>query len=137
MTDRTRRATLAAVGTVAAASLAGCADAVLPGGDENDPEPADRTGEERVTVAVGADAGFVFAPANLVVDAGATVVWEWTGAGGAHNVVEKSGVFESELTGEEGHTFEHAFAEAGVFEYVCTPHQTRGMEGRIEVVEGD
>ncbi|WP_123624090.1 halocyanin domain-containing protein [Halorubrum sp. CSM-61] len=135
MTDRTRREALAAATALAAASLAGCADAVIPGGEEDNPEPTDRTGEERVTVAVGADAGFAFAPANLVVDAGTTVVWEWTGAGGAHNVVDRGGAFESELTGEEGHVFEHAFGEAGVFEYVCTPHQTRGMEGRIEVVE--
>jgi halocyanin-like protein len=132
MTDRTRREALAGVGTVAAAALAGCAGAVLPGGDEGgEPEPTDRTGEERVTVAAGADAGFAFGPANLVVDAGTTVVWEWTGAGGAHNVVDKGGAFESDLTGEEGYTFEHAFGEPGVFEYVCTPHQTRGMEGRI------
>ena len=68
-----------------------------------------------MTAAVGADAGFAFAPASLIVDAGTTVVWEWTGAGGAHNVVEKGGAFE----------------------YVCTPHWTRGMEGTIEVVEGD
>ncbi|WP_200531536.1 halocyanin domain-containing protein [Halorubrum sp. LN27] len=136
MIDRTRREALAGVGTVAAAALAGCADAVVPGGDEEgEPDPIDRTGEERVTVAVGADAGFAFAPANLVVDAGTTVRWEWTGAGGAHNVVDKGGAFESELTGEEGHAFKHAFAESGAFEYVCTPHQTRGMEGRIEVVE--
>ncbi|EMA63355.1 halocyanin domain-containing protein [Halorubrum lipolyticum] len=136
MTDRTRREALAGAGAVAAAALAGCVDAVVPGGDEEgEPEPTDRTGEERVTVAVGADAGFAFAPANVVVDPGTTVVWEWTGAGGAHNVIDEGGAFESDLTGEEGHVFEHAFPEAGVFEYVCTPHQTRGMEGRIEVAE--
>jgi len=136
MTDRTRRGALAGAGAVAAAALAGCIGAVVPGGDEEgDPEPIDRTGEGRVTVAVGADAGFAFAPANLVVDAGTTVVWEWTGAGGVHNVIDRGGAFESELTSEGGHTFEHAFADPGVFEYVCTPHQTRGMEGTVEVVE--
>ncbi|EMA56951.1 halocyanin domain-containing protein [Halorubrum kocurii] len=136
VTDSTRRAALAGTGIVAAAALAGCLDAAVPGGNEgSDPEPVDRTGEEAVTVAVGADAGFAFAPANVVVTAGTTVVWEWTGAGGAHNVVGTDGAFESALTGEEGHTFEHDFDEAGVFEYVCTPHQTRGMEGTIEVVE--
>jgi len=137
MTDRTRREALAGAGAVAVAALAGCADAVIPGGDEgSDPEPVDRTDEEQVTVAVGADAGFAFAPANLIVDTGTTVVWEWTGAGGAHNnVVDRGGAFESELTGEEGYTFEYTFTDSGVVEYVCTPHQTRGMEGTIEVVE--
>ncbi|PHQ37640.1 halocyanin domain protein [Halorubrum persicum] len=136
MTDRTRREALAAATAVATASLAGCADAVIPGGEEEtDPEPVDRTGSDRVTVTVGADAGFAFAPAHVVVESGTTVVWEWTGAGGAHNVVDRDGAFGSELISEQGHTFEHAFAEAGVFEYVCTPHQTRGMAGVVEVVE--
>jgi halocyanin-like protein len=135
MTDRTRRAALAGTGTVAVAALAGCLGAVVPGGDEGAPEAIDRTGEERVTVAVGAETGFAFAPAHVVVDAGTTVVWEWTGAGGVHNVIDRGGAFESDLTGEEGHAFEHAFPDPGVFEYVCTPHQTRGMEGTVEVVE--
>ena len=65
MTDRTRREALAGAGAVAVAALAGCVDAVIPGGDEgSDPKPIDRTGEEQVTVAVGADAGFVFAPGD-------------------------------------------------------------------------
>jgi len=42
MTDRARREALAAANAVAAASLAGCADAVLPGGEEGDPEPTER-----------------------------------------------------------------------------------------------
>jgi len=136
MTDRTRReARWSREPSPSSRALAGCADAVIPGGDEgSDPEPVDRTDEEQVTVAVGADARFAFAPANLIVDTGTTVVWEWewTGRGGAHNVVD--GAFESELTGEEGYTFEYTFTDSGVVEYVCTPHQTR-MEGTIEVVE--
>jgi len=136
MTDRTRREALAGAAALAAASLAGCADAVVPGSDEDgDEEPIDRTGEKTVSVSVGADIGFDFAPANVVVDAGTTVIWEWTGAGGGHNVVDTEGAFESELVAEEGHTFEHAFAESGTYTYVCTPHQTRGMVGSVEVVE--
>jgi len=136
MTDRTRREALSGAAALAAASLAGCVDAVVPGGDEDrDQGPIDRTGAGTVSVSVGADIGFDFAPAHIVVDAGTTVVWEWTGAGGGHNVVDTEGAFESELVAEEGHTFEHAFAEPGVFDYVCTPHQTRGMVGTVEVVE--
>jgi len=136
MTDRTRREALAVAGSLAAASIAGCVDAVVPGsGEDGAQEPIDRTGEETVGVSVGAGAGFEFAPANVVVDVGTTVVWEWTGAGGGHNVVDTEGTFESELVAEEGHTFEHAFAEPGLFEYVCTPHQTRGMVGTVDVVE--
>lgn len=140
MTDRTRRSLLAAVGAVSAAALAGCADVILPGGgdaggDGTDAEPSDRTGEDVVDVAVGGDDGLSFVPANVVVNAGTTVVWEWTGVGGTHDVVAKNGAFGSGLTGTEGHTFEHAFEDPGVYEYVCTPHQTRGMVGSVEVVE--
>ena len=134
MTDRTRRDVLASTGVASAIALAGCVDATLPDGGTND-EQIDRTGRETVTVAVGADSGFVFAPANVTVDPGTTIVWEWTGDGGGHNVVETEKVFESELTNEAGHTFEHMFDDAGLFEYVCTPHQTQGMVGSVEVVE--
>ena len=141
MTDSSRRALLAA-GSATLAALAGCAGAVLPdGGDRENPaeQRVDRTGEATVSVAVGADGGFSFAPAHVRVDAGTTVVWEWTGYGGGHNVYAVDGSFESELVIEEGHTFEREFETPGTYEYVCTPHQTRGMRGSVEVVspEGD
>lgn len=135
MNGRTRRELLAAVGAASVAGLAGCTGALLPGGD--DAETVDRTAEETVSVAVGADGGFSFAPAAVRVDVGATVVWEWTDVGGSHNVVDRGGAFDSGLAAAEGHTFEHRFTEPGTYEYVCTPHQTRDMEGVIEVVEPD
>jgi len=133
MTERTRREALASAGAAIAAALAGCGDAELSGG--GDEERVDRTGEETVDVVVGSDGGFGFDPANVVVDVGTAVRWEWNGEGGGHNVVAVDGAFESELTDEAGFTFEHAFDEPGTFEYVCTPHQTRGMVGVVEVVE--
>jgi len=136
MTDHSRREALAATGAFAVTGLAGCVDALVPGGgEEGSSEPVDRTGEERVTVAVGAGSGFAFAPATVVVDVGTEVRWEWTGAGGVHNVIDRGGAFESGLTAEAGHVFAHTFAEPGRFEYVCTPHQTRGMVGTVDVVE--
>ena len=135
MNKRTRRELLAAVGAASTAGLAGCAGALLPGGDEDETETVDRTGEERVSVAVGADGGFSFAPAAIRVDVGTTVVWEWTGVGGSHNVVDRGGAFESGLAAAEGHAFEHEFGSADTYAYVCTPHQTRDMEGTVDVVE--
>ena len=135
MNARTRRELLAAVGAVGASGLAGCTGTLLPGGDGNAPETVDATGEERVAVAVGAAGGFSFAPAALRIDVGTTVVWEWTGVGGSHNVIDRGGAFESGLAAAEGHTFEHEFSTPGTYEYVCTPHQTRDMEGTVEVVE--
>jgi len=132
MSDRTRREALASAGVVITAALAGCGGSGSPGGDE---QRVDRTGADTVDVVVGSDGGFGFDPANVVVDVGATVRWEWNGEGGGHNVVEVDGAFESELTDEAGFTFEHVFDESGTFEYVCTPHQTQGMVGVVEVVE--
>ncbi|WP_418284626.1 halocyanin domain-containing protein [Halorubrum sp. DTA46] len=135
MTDRTRRDVLAAGGVAATVLLAGCGDSSgLPGGGP-DSEPVDGTGEETVDVLVGTDGGFAYAPEHVVVDVDTTVVWEWTGEGGGHNVYEVNERFESELTAEAGFVFEHTFAEPGTYEYVCTPHQTQGMVGIVEVVE--
>jgi len=95
----------------------------------------DRTDRSELTVVVGADSGLAFDPAAVRVSAGTTVVWEWTGRGGQHNVAEEDGVFESDLYFDEGETFSHTFDEPGVYRYVCTPHQTQGMLGAVEVVD--
>ncbi len=95
----------------------------------------DETGASEVQITVGSqanDGAFGFAPAAVRVDPGTTVVWEWTGEGGGHNVVAEDGSFESELTSEAGHTFEWT-AEAGVYRYACTPHKSLGMKGAVVV----
>ncbi|MDL5363321.1 halocyanin domain-containing protein [Halalkalicoccus sp. NIPERK01] len=96
----------------------------------------DERGAARVTVAVGAEGnggGFAFGPAAVRVDPGTTVVWEWTGEGGAHNVVDEDGAYESDMVGDAGTTFEHAFETAGVSRYVCAPHEPMGMKGAVVV----
>ena len=101
---------------------------------------ADYTGQDEVTVSVGAgDIGYAFDPPAIRIDSSTTVVWEWTGEGGAHNVasVEASeSDFESgSAVSEEGATFEQSFDNTGIQLYQCTPHQANGMLGAIEVVE--
>lgn len=96
----------------------------------------DETGSSEVTVTVGSSANggnFGFGPAAVRVDAGTTVVWEWNGEGGSHNVAADDGAFESELVSEEGHTFSHTFEESGTAKYVCTPHESVGMKGAVVV----
>ena len=102
----------------------------------------DLRGESEVTVSVGAgENGLLFDPPAILVDSGATVVWEWTGEGGGHNVVEEDGTFESgEPVAEEGETFEYTFEDAGegdVFRYVCEPHEGVGMKGAVAVGDVD
>jgi len=98
---------------------------------------ADRRGETEVTVSVAVEANggsFGFGPPAVHVDNGATVRWEWTGEGGAHNVVERSGVFDSgDVVGEAGHTFEHTFTDDGIYKYYCAPHEALGMRAAVVV----
>lgn len=94
----------------------------------------DSTGESEVTVEVGAgDGGTQFAPPAISVDSGTTVVWEWTGNGGEHDVVDEDGAFESDRMSDEGETFEHTFEESGTFLYKCVPHENMGMKGAVIV----
>ena len=102
----------------------------------------DRRGQDEVRVTVGAgDTGLLFGPAAVLIDPGTTVVWEWSGAGGGHNVVEADeGVFASETVNDTGHTFEHTFADAeegDTFNYLCEPHESVGMKGAIAVGDVD
>ncbi|WP_435098059.1 halocyanin domain-containing protein [Halorubrum sp. N11] len=97
----------------------------------------DYTGQSEVMVSVGAVNGLRFGPAAILVDPGTTVVWEWTGEGGAHNVVAEDETFDSgETVSEEGATFEYTFddaAEGDTFNYYCTPHKAVGMKGAVAI----
>ncbi|WP_435067234.1 halocyanin domain-containing protein [Haloplanus sp. C73] len=128
-------ATAAAAGTAAAqASFDGWMSDV-----GNYSEVTDATGEDEVTVTVGAEGNggaFAFDPPAVQVDPGTTIVWEWTGEGGQHNVVaEEGGDFESETTAEAGFTFEQTFDSEGVVKYFCQPHRGLGMKGVVVVGE--
>jgi len=99
----------------------------------------DARGQSEVTVAVGAEGNggaFAFDPPAVHVDLGTTVVWEWTGNGGTHNVVEREESFSSGDPVEDASTtFGHTFDEAGMYMYFCTPHRSLGMKGAV--VAGD
>jgi halocyanin-like protein len=121
---------------------------------------ADATGLDEVTIEVGAagnNGNFAFAPPVVLVEPGTTVQWQWTGAGGGHNVVHfPQDVDASNLTNEdffdqfafnsqtetegttiseEGFVYEYTAEETGVFPYVCTPHRTLQMKGVLVVGE--
>ncbi|SDM08119.1 halocyanin domain-containing protein [Halogranum gelatinilyticum] len=107
-------------------------------GVDNYDGTVDRTGESEVVVKVGTQAnggGFGFGPAAVEVSVGTTVVWEWTGAGGSHNVVAEDGSFGSQYASQQGATFEHSFEETGTYPYYCQPHINLGMKGAVRVVE--
>jgi halocyanin-like protein len=97
----------------------------------------DRTGEDEVVVTVGPGGDLVFDPPAIHVDPGTTVVFEWDQ--GFHNVVEKETGerYASELTGEEGTTYEVTYESDGISTYVCEPHEGQGMKGAVAVGSGE
>lgn len=101
----------------------------------------DMRGRRSVSVAVGADGNmgkFAFEPAAVAVSPGTTVTWEWTGEGGAHNVVAVEGTFDSgPLVETAGTTFRFTFDDPAVYKYVCEPHETMGMKGVVLVTLDD
>ena len=71
-----------------------------------------------------------FVPGDLTVEAGQAV--RWTNAGAiAHTVTAADAAYDSGIL-NPGDSFEHVFAEVGLFEYLCTLHPE--MVGTVEVV---
>ena len=100
----------------------------------------DARGQDEVSIAVGADDGYAFDPATVWVDPGTTIVWEWTGEGGGHNVKNNDGPAGLDSGGpEEGDsvTYEYEVTEddAGITTYKCSPHESQGMKGGVAVGE--
>ena len=104
---------------------------------------ADLRGEEEVTVAVGAgDEGLAYDPAAIWIDPGTTVVFEWTGEGGGHNVALEEGSDEfgfDDIIADPGVHYEYTASEEaaeendGIILYKCTPHEGQGMKGGIAI----
>lgn len=93
--------------------------------------------EDTVVVTVGVqanDAYWGYGPVAVAVSPGATVRWVWNGRGGAHDVVERDGRFDSgDPVDSETKTFEVTFETPGVFRYYCGPHRSQGMKGAVFV----
>jgi len=112
-------------------------DEYLSDADNYDGTVVDATGQDEVTVEVGAEGnggGFAFAPPAVRVESGTTVLWDWVGQGGLHNVVAEDGTFDSgEPASGSDNTFEYTFSETGTFLYFCSPHKSLGMKGAVVV----
>ncbi|MFB6128562.1 MAG: halocyanin domain-containing protein [Halorhabdus sp.] len=137
-----------AAGGAAAAGAVGSAAAQAGGGPQPDyggwfsnvsnfSGTVDRRGQDAVTVEVGVEANgnyWGFGPPAVRVDPDTTVTWEWTGRGGAHNVVAENDDYSSGApTAQAGATFEQTFDAAGIHKYYCDPHRSAGMKGAVVV----
>ena len=106
--------------------------------DATDQGYEDLRGESAVTIEVGAGSqGLAFSPTFVWIDPGTEVTWEWTGEGGAHNVVANSGAdFRSgDPVQDSGTAFAHTFENGGMVDYFCSPHEDLGMKGAVAVGE--
>jgi len=135
-------------------SCDGCEDLEIDGSDAkfhaNEPVTiifGSRPGCDHV---VGLDStGYAFEPADLTINVGETVCWQWEGAADVHNVLELESEFDEDMdltavsvgffSGEPSNTvdFRHTFTDDNMTHYyVCEPHATMGMVGKITVGEG-
>lgn len=113
--------------------------------DNYDGTFADERGADTVTIDVGAEGNggaFAYAPPAVVVSAGTTTEWSWTGEGNPHNVEalpeeqlgESDYEFSSgEAEGGSGVNYTRTLDEQGIVLYHCEPHFSLGMKGGIAV----
>jgi halocyanin-like protein len=90
-----------------------------------------------VTVRVGVEGGigfFKYGPAAIAVSPGTEVVWEWTGRGGAHNVIAEQERFDSGTPVDSAdEIFTYTFESPAIYRYLCEPHRSQGMRGAVFV----
>ena len=96
------------------------------------------------TVGIGLS-GMAFNPSTLEISVGQTVCWQWTDSSMTHNVVEVDGDKSSVYveggvnSGDPANTvdFRYTFTEDDTtFYYVCEPHITANMFGKVIVGNG-
>lgn len=94
---------------------------------------------DEVSVTVGAQGNgsfWAFSPPVVAISQGTTVVWEWNGKGGSHNVVSKDDrdpLDSGTSVTSSSKTYEYTFEDPGTYLYVCIPHRIQGMKGAVIV----
>ena len=90
------------------------------------------------------DTGLAYDNIDLAIEVGQTVCWIWEGESMAHNVAEiseegdTSRMIGGEYSGESKATVDYrlTFTEDETFHYICEPHATMGMAGKVTVGTG-
>ena len=90
------------------------------------------------------DTGLAYDNIDLAIEVGQTVCWIWEDESMAHNVAEiseegdTSRMIGGEYSGESMATVDYrlTFTEDETFHYICEPHATMGMVGKVTVGTG-
>lgn len=90
------------------------------------------------------DSGYAFDNTDLSIDVGQTVCWIWNDESMAHNVAQIEAVGDKErlrggkYSGEAIQSVDYriTFEEDSTFYYICEPHVTMDMAGKITVGTG-
>jgi plastocyanin len=97
-----------------------------PGGNPGGTPGSQSPPVSQNTVSVSDD---VFTPANIQVNVGTTVTWNWAQEARDHNVTFNDGTTSGNKSA--GASYSRTFATAGTFNYSCTLHG--GMNGSVLV----
>ncbi|DAC63358.1 TPA: hypothetical protein HA324_00075 [Candidatus Thalassarchaeaceae archaeon] len=96
-------------------------------------ESGNATQEDEIIISVDST-NLRFSPAEVTISEGDTVRFFWDGELLAHNAVEENNLFDSgepERNVDYSFTFEKGMN--GTYEFVCEPHESANMIGRIIV----
>lgn len=130
--DLDRRHFLRAGTLIGVLGVAGCTQDA--GGDVDAEELASSDADAVVDVGPGGQSQF--SPEELTIESGDTVAFVWLSD--THNVDVQSRPDDADWQGHEpientDFVYEHTFDVEGTYEYVCDPHVSAGMDGRIVV----
>ena len=89
--------------------------------------------EEEVIITVDST-NLQFSPSEVTITEGDTVRFFWQGQLLAHNAVEKNGIFDSgDPERDVDYSFKFEIGTNGTYDFVCEPHESANMVGKIIV----
>ncbi len=74
-----------------------------------------------------------FAPDEVTVAVGTTVVWQIDAGENPHDVISSDGSFRSSSPMNRGDVFSYTFVKAGEYAYACSFHTVEHMTGKVIV----
>ena len=89
--------------------------------------------EEEVIITVDST-NLQFSPSEVTITEGDIVRFFWQGQLLAHNAVEKNGIFDSgDPERDVDYSFKFEIGMNGTYDFVCEPHESANMVGKIIV----